>query len=202
MVADAGPRLRVFAGVRVGRVLTAGARVAGVDTSVGLLAAPAVVLAAGAASTALARSAGVDLPLCNRAVGYCVFDVRADPGDLPTVVDLTTGMWLRRWHNGTAVLAGVTSRRRAVSSTVDFEVPVAERNRVREIARLRYPPLADAPFVEGVAAYDAMAPGEGAITAWPDPVGLVTATGWNGGGFKIAPAVGERVARLVCELIT
>lgn len=52
----------------------------------------------------------------------------------------------------------------------------------------------------GVAAYDAMSPqGPASVGVPPEVDGLVTATGWNGGGFKLAPAVGERAAGLLLE---
>jgi glycine/D-amino acid oxidase-like deaminating enzyme len=68
--------------------------------------------------------------------------------------------------------------------------------------RHRCPSLTQARAVGGVTAYDAMAVGgDGVVTAWPQPRGLITAAGWNGGGFKIAPAVGDRVADLIRKVI-
>jgi glycine/D-amino acid oxidase-like deaminating enzyme len=203
MLHDAGPGVTVLP-ARATELVTAGDRVAGVRTTAGFVAGRAILLAAGAGSTELARTAGVALPLRNRAVSYCVFAPKtADPSRLPSVVDATTGAWLRPWHTGGAVLAGVTSLRCDVPAEVSDGVPAAERDRVRAVLRHRYPALADADVVGGVTAYDAMAAdGDGTVAVWPQAPGLVTATGWNGGGFKLAPAIGAQAASRLRELVT
>lgn len=203
MLRDAEPLVTVLAAARATEVVTVGSRVSGVHTTAGYVAGRATLLAAGVGSSALAETVGVRLPLRNRAVSYAVFQpTETRPGPLPTVVDSTTGAWLRPWHEGQAVLAGVSSREWAVASTVSDGVSIAEQSRVREVVRHRYPLLADADVIAGVTAYDAMsADGEGAITVWPRAEGLVTATGWNGGGFKLAPAIGDRAARALLELV-
>ena len=182
---------------QVTQVLTAGPRVVGVQTTFGPVPAEAVLLAAGVGSVSLARSVGVPLPLNTRSVSYCLFEP-AEPGPctrLPTVVDATTGAWLRRWGSGLTMLAGVTSAETGVPPTVQRAVPAAEQERVRDVVRYRCPFLAGARAVGGVTAHDAMViGGDGAVTAWPQPIGLITAVGWNGGGFKLAPSVGDQVA--------
>ncbi|KAB7832663.1 NAD(P)/FAD-dependent oxidoreductase [Streptomyces mobaraensis] len=183
-------------------ITTARARVTGVRTTDGFVAAGAVLLAAGVGSTALARTVGVELPLRTRSVSFCVFAPRVPvPGVLPAVLDTTTGGWLRRWDDGSAVLAGVPSRECDVPPVITQGVPDTEAKRVREVARYRCPALGDADVVGGVTAFDALAPeGEG-VTVWPEPRGLVTAVGWNGGGFKKAPAAGRYAADRIGEVI-
>ncbi|MFF2774204.1 NAD(P)/FAD-dependent oxidoreductase [Streptomyces sp. NPDC058052] len=201
MARDAGPRLRTVP-ARATRLLTDGSRATGVHTTAGPVRARAVLLAAGAASTGLAATAGVHLPLRTRAVGYCLFRVDDPVGlaALPTVVDRTTGAWLRPWGADGLVLAGVSSRETDVPEAVRRGVPPQEEERVRAVVRHRYPRLATAPLAGGVTAYDAMAPqGDGEVTARTGLAGLVTATGWNGGGFKLAPAIGEIAAARLQE---
>jgi glycine/D-amino acid oxidase-like deaminating enzyme len=202
MLRDAGPGATLLS-VRATAVATSGGAVTGLHTTQGFVRARAVLVAAGVGSSELARTAGVRLPLRSRAISYCVFAPRtAEPGPPPTVVDTTTGAWLRPWATGDAVLAGVASTEMDVPSEVLPTIAVPEQHRVRSVVRHRYSPLADADVVGGVTAYDAVSPdGSGAVTAWPEPVGLVTATGWNGGGFKIAPAVGAQAATLLREVI-
>jgi glycine/D-amino acid oxidase-like deaminating enzyme len=204
MLRDADPGVTHLSLERATGISVSGSRVSGVHTAAGPIGARAVVLAAGVGSAVLARSVGVELDLVNRSVGYCVFRP-AGPvrGTLPVVVDATTGAWTRRWDDDGAVLAGVVSARRGVPSEVRTAVPSEEERRVREVARRRDPRLADAPLIGGVTAYDAAAPrGRGEVVAWPEPHGLVTATGWNGSGFKLAPAIGERIAELVREVVS
>ncbi|MFF4188604.1 NAD(P)/FAD-dependent oxidoreductase [Streptomyces sp. NPDC001691] len=201
---DAGPELRLKR-ARATRLLTQGTRVSGVATTAGPVHAPAVLLAAGVGSTPLAATVGVDLPLRTRSVGYCLFEPsdRIDLAGLPTVVDRTTGAWLRPWGVGSLVLAGVTSQETDVPATVHPGVTAREQQRVRDVVRHRYPHLARAPGRGGTTAYDAMAPtGQGEVTVPSGPDGLVTATGWNGGGFKLAPAVGELAAARLAEAVS
>lgn len=204
MARDAAPRLRLIP-ERATRLLTGGFRVTGVHTTAGPVHTRAVLLAAGAAGAALAATAGVHLPLRTRAVSYCLYRVDDPVGlaTLPTVVDRTTGAWLRPWGADALVLAGVSSRETDVPEAVRRGVPPQEEARVRAVVRHRYPRLAAAPLAGGVTAYDAMAPkGDGEVTARTGLDGLVTATGWNGGGFKLAPAIGEIAAALLREEAT
>lgn len=203
MLRDAEPGVTVLESARAAEVVISNSRVSGIRTTEGYVSAQVVVLAAGVGSSDLARTAGVQLPLRSRAVSYCVFEPRtADRDVLPVVVDSTTGAWLRPWNSGTAVLAGVSSSECDVRPTVRAGVSIAELGRVREVVKHRYPRLADADLVGGVTAYDAVAPGEeGSVVVWPEPHGLVTATGWNGGGFKIAPAIGSYSASRIREVI-
>ena len=199
---DAGPALQLVRAKATG-VLTSAAGVCGVRTTEGTVRARAVLLAAGVGSAPLAASVGVPLALCTRSVSYCLFQLDQDSGatGLPTVADATTGAWLRRWNRGRTVLAGVVSQETGVPATVRGRVSADEQRRVREVVRHRCPGLADAPAVGGLAAYDAMVVGgQGAVTDWPSPGGLVTAVGWNGNGFKLAPAVGELAADRLYEM--
>jgi glycine/D-amino acid oxidase-like deaminating enzyme len=200
MLRDAGAGATVLA-TRATEVLTANSRVSGVRTTAGCISAGVVLLAAGVGSSNLAQTVGVRLPLRNRAVGYCLFRPRTVDHGLPTLVDSTTGAWLRRWNHNT-VLAGVPSSECGVPSSVTEGVSPAEQKRVRRVVEHRYPGLVGSDVVGGIMAYDAFVPnGEGTVTAWPEPQGLVTATGWNGGGFKLAPAIGMCAASLIREVI-
>ncbi|GAA3625650.1 NAD(P)/FAD-dependent oxidoreductase [Streptomyces chitinivorans] len=197
---DAGDRLSLRTARATG-LLYSSSRVLGLHTSTGPVHADAVLLAAGVGSTALAASAGVHLPLSTRAIGYCLLRTEV-PADLPTVVDRTTGAWLRRWDADGTVLAGVACARTGVPATVRAGVTAAEEHRVRTVVRHRCPRLAHARATGGVTAYDTLATdGPGTVTVWPRPRGLVTAVGWNGGGFKLAPAVGRHAAARILEVL-
>ncbi|PJN29571.1 FAD-binding oxidoreductase [Kitasatospora sp. CB02891] len=194
---DAGSTLRLLTARATALLTRPLSRIRGVRTTSGPVYADAVLLAAGVESEPLAASVGVRLPMRTRAVGYCLFRCEDTAGlaNLPTVVDGSTGAWLRRWDTDGVVLAGVSSTRTGVPATVRQTVPAAEEQRVRGVVRHRCPQLSGARAVGGVAAYDALTPdGPGAVTSWPRPRGLVTAVGWNGGGFKLAPAVGRHAA--------
>lgn len=197
---DAGDKLHLRTARATG-LLHSSSHIRGLQTSTGPVRADVVLLAAGVGSTALAASVGVHLPLRAKAVSYCLFRSES-PVDLPTVIDLTTGAWLRQWDAPDTVLAGVASTRTGVPTVVKRKVPVAEEQRIRAVVQHRFPQLAHARAVGGVTAYDALATdGPGSVTAWPHPRGLVTAVGWNGGGFKLAPAVGRHAAAKLLEVL-
>ncbi|MFI5808783.1 NAD(P)/FAD-dependent oxidoreductase [Streptomyces sp. NPDC051561] len=201
---DAGSALRVRR-ARARSLLLSCKGIVGVDTSTGTVLAEAVLLAAGVGSAALAKAVGIHLPLRTRSVSYGLFRVEdhTDISQLPTVVDRTTGAWLRRWDERGTVLAGVFSPVTDVPETVTHGVPVHEEQRIRSALRDRYPHLAKASVVGGVTAYDAMAAtGGGEVTQWQNPRGLVSATGWNGSGFKLAPAIGRFTASRIVEVLT
>jgi len=203
MLRDAGPGATVLEGVSATAVITSGTGVAGVRTPEGDVAARAVLLAAGTASSRLAETAGVHIPLRTRAIGYCLLEPAGGPPEgMPAFVDTTTGAWTRRWGSGSTVLAGVASTVCDVPPVVSEGAPPAEQERVRRVVEQRWPGLAGARVVGGVAAYDAFPPdGNGSVIVWSEPQGLVTATGWNGGGFKIAPAVGNHAAAWIEEVL-
>jgi glycine/D-amino acid oxidase-like deaminating enzyme len=84
-------------GVRVERLLTHGERISGVRTTVGDIPAATVVLAAGAASAALARTIGLEIPVIPQPIGMAF----SFPGDrtasapVPATIDDTIGNYLR-----------------------------------------------------------------------------------------------------------
>lgn len=201
MLAEATPATTILPRTRAVELLTAGDRIAGVRTADGVtVKAPTVLLAAGLASAELAAQVGVRLPLANRRIGYCLFQARGvDLRALPTVVDTRSGGWLRPWDRHT-VLAGTRSSDDG-ADTISHSVSAAEVDRVRSSWSYYYPELAVARVVGGVTGYDAFSEFPGAVQAWPDPQGLVTAVGWNGSGFKLAPALGDYAASLMDGLI-
>jgi glycine/D-amino acid oxidase-like deaminating enzyme len=136
-------------------------------------------------------------PARTRRINYTIMD--AGGHRLPTVIDLTTGLWLR--PDGTdGILAGVP--------VDDWDVPVAAGRdlepstlqRIRTGAGQRFPFLAAAPVLTSRFGTDLYLPGGPVL----GPLGdrrTVVAAGWSGGGFKTAPAAGERVAEAALDLL-
>lgn len=143
-----------------------------------------VVLAAGVASAGIAASAGVELPLVARRVGWAVADTSGVAGAdrLPMVIDDIAGMYFRPAGPG----------RTLFRLPLDAADPVAEA-RARLAPRL--PWLAGVPVPHTAAAAEAYTPdGRALIGRLAAHPGLYLATGGNGGGFKTAPAIGRLVA--------
>jgi glycine/D-amino acid oxidase-like deaminating enzyme len=196
----------VLTGRRVQRVAVRAGRVEGVATAAGPLAAERVVLAAGAWSAPLARSAGLALPVeprkgqlvrLERRPGFLrhkVIDGRymsavADPGPglaVSTVIETTLD-----GH----VLVGSSRERRGFDVSVDRAVSERLLERAAELV----------PAVESLALDSAWAglrpwlPG-GLPAIGPSAAadGLWVATGHEGAGVAHGPITGRLVAQAIC----
>jgi glycine/D-amino acid oxidase-like deaminating enzyme len=193
----------VRAGLRaaVGRTVTGvrveAGRVKAVETDDGPIETSTVVLAAGGWGGALARSAGLALPIGLRRVQ--VAHVR-QPGGLPqatvTFSDMASNLVFRPDRAGIALVVAyqppeLLKERDACLNRVDSGYEASIRAALRE----RLPAYADAVWLGGFAgAYD-FTPDWNPLLGWaPGVRGLYLALGWSGHGFKLAPSVGEVVA--------
>ncbi|WP_305787952.1 NAD(P)/FAD-dependent oxidoreductase [Symbioplanes lichenis] len=173
-----------------------GSAVAGVRSATGEIHAGQVVVANGTGAAPLLAGAAVPHALVARTVGWCLVDTAAaprEPGALPVTIDDGAGTYFRPDGSGRllvrAVLDGATVAPGV--DTVPREVVAASLGR----AVRRVPALRDAPLVTTRVEREAYTPDErpmiGPVAQAP---GLYVATGFSGGGFKAAPAVGEFVA--------
>ena len=174
----------------ISRIVRNGSRVTGVEAAGAILHAERVVLAAGAWSAQLARTAGVDLPLTS---------TRATLGTAyyPPAIEPAVAIFDEVYDCGFAPRAG--GHWAAVSvRDADFLAPVdpdrchqpdleAARTGLRLVAR-RIPALKDAALGSRWAAADGTTPdGRPIIGEHPDVAGLFIHAGGNFKGFKMAP---------------
>ena len=187
----------------VTRILTAGDRVTGIETSRGTFEAPVVVCAANTWSPALLATAGVRLDLWYRRTQVAFYDrPRAFPTHQLVLIDTTLGMYTRP-EGSEAVLGGMTDQTGPNPSDpdgydedVDPTYPTVTRER---LAR-RQPALADASFARGQAGLYDMSPDTRAVLdRAPNVDGLYLAAGFSGTGFKKSPAVGACIAELILQ---
>ncbi|MGV9680346.1 NAD(P)/FAD-dependent oxidoreductase [Nocardia sp. NPDC003482] len=180
---------------RADHLVTDRGRVRGVVTSAGrAIAAPRVLVAAGIGSTRLAATAGVDFPLRTRRIGYCLLRIGRDrTRGLPTIIDRVGGTWVRPCRDPDLVLVGRRQEVFGVPAEIRHDISDADVHEIRRTIAQLLPAAADAPLAGGVTAYDVArpAPGDPRVRHCPDPRGLTIAAGWNGGGFKAAPAIAE-----------
>jgi glycine/D-amino acid oxidase-like deaminating enzyme len=163
--------------------------------------APVVVNAAGLWSPAVARLAGVELPIV---VGrHPVFVVERDPAfgaPHPVYLDLAGGSYVRPESGGLTLTGSLTDDETAHPMDPELlggDVGLAEATGTLERTSRALPGLAEARFRRGWA---------GAFDITPDwmpildesPVrGFWIAAGMSGHGFKLAPAIGEMMAALI-----
>lgn len=185
-------------GVRVAGLASAPSGTWQLQTNISTLEADSVVVAAGAASAELAASAGVMLSLTPRRIGLAVLGGRAVSGsELPVCIDDVTGTYfVPRTDGSTAV--GVRARPECQQIIPAQPLTAAEISEALSRGARRVPGFADGTVIGTQAACDGYTPdGRPLLGPVPGLPGLHLACGFSGGGFKVAPAVGEQVAQSV-----
>jgi sarcosine oxidase subunit beta len=192
----AGAELRT--GVEVHAILTAGARVTGIETSEGPVTTGIVVNAAGPWAGLLAETCGVVLPL--EPVPRNVVVTGPFPGapDRKTlVVDADTSFYFHREGAGVLMGMGSPNERASFDTSVD-EALVA--NELVPTALRVFPPLERAGIARMWSGLYEMTPDRHPIIG---PVtgskGLYLACGFSGHGFQHAPIVGKLLAEMIVE---
>lgn len=174
-------------------------RVAGVRVGTARVAAPAVVVAAGADAGALLAAAGVRVPL-NPALRRIWFTrpIPALPRDLPLVLDLDRPFYFRPEAGGALLsLAEVEEGGRPeVVATDGAALP----DRLVERAVNRCPLLGEARLLRGWSGLRTLTPDERPIVgAAPGVAGLWLAVGFGGHGITHAPSLGRALAEAIVE---
>ena len=187
-------------------LLRDGARIAGVRTAAGDIAAGAVVGAIGPWTGALARWAGVELPL--EVSRHVVLTFRAAAPyerTLPVIKDLATDnkMYFRPASGG-VVLVGTgdhgdpLDEPDAMDETVGLEVAAHQGVQLAH----RMPSFAGAELTASwTGPYDITPDWNPVLGPVPGVDGLYVAYGFSGHGFKLAPAVGRVLAQSVLGLV-
>jgi len=185
---------KVLTGRGATGIETDGATVAGVLTEAGTIETSTVVLAAGVWSPALARTAGVDLPVepVFREV-VTTAPVAELPESIPLTVDFTTGFYFHR--EGPGLLIGMADR----NQQPGFDAPTDPDwlMHVTEVAARRAPAFLEMGIAHGWKGYYEVSPDyNGLVGEAPGVERLLYATGFSGHGFMQAPAIGEIVRDL------
>jgi sarcosine oxidase subunit beta len=166
-----------------------------VVTTDGAIEAGVVVCAAGVWSPALARTAGVALPV--EPIYREVVTTGPAPGlpeRIPLTVDFTTGFYFHR--EGPGLLIGMADR----DQQPGFDAPTdpAWLEHVTEVAARRAPSFLELGVAHGWKGYYEVTPDHnGLVGEVADVRRFLYATGFSGHGFMQSPAVGEIVRDLV-----
>ncbi|MFM7718657.1 MAG: NAD(P)/FAD-dependent oxidoreductase [Actinomycetota bacterium] len=190
----AGAEIRT--GVEVTAVRAAGGRVRGVDTAAGPIDAPVVVDAAGPWAAALARTAGVEIPV--EPVPRNVVVTSAFPG-VPArrtlVIDAATSFYFHR--EGPGVLMGMGDPDERTSFDVAPDRAFIEGPLLETALRV-FPPIERAGIARTWAGLYEMTPDRHPIIGEvPGVAGFLLANGFSGHGFQHAPVVGKLLAEIV-----
>ena len=176
-------------------VVTVDGAIQGVATEAGSIETGVVVCAAGAWSSAVARSAGVDLPVVPvlREVGF-TGPTEGLPDRIPLTIDFSTGFYFHR--EGPGILFGMADREQPPG--LDTPTDPAWLERVLAVAERRAPALLDLGIAGGwKGAYEVTPDANALVGETLDVHRFLYATGFSGHGFLQGPAIGEIVRDLV-----
>jgi sarcosine oxidase subunit beta len=171
--------------------------VAGVETSRGFISSKFVVNAAGAWGGAIAKMAGIDLPVLPfRRQVFITKSFDAIPPPVPMIIDQDTQFYIRGYPPG--ILMGMTDLDEPSSFNTHVDREFLER--VTEIALEIVPVMGQAEILRGWGGLYAMTPDENPIIGEiPGIKGFFCATGFSGHGFQHGPAVGRILSELILD---
>jgi len=186
--------------VTVRRLVEVGDRVTGVETDAGLITAATVVVAAGVWTNTVTASVGLRFPyeITNHKVVQFRFDDAYSSDRYPVVRDLP-GVCYNRPQNG-GMLFGDSDKGDAVSDPDVLDESLARDGAGRFLHNFEtcFQGFADARIASHWAGrYDVSPDSNPLIGSIPGKDGLIAVCGLSGGGFKLAPCIGQMVAEQI-----
>jgi sarcosine oxidase subunit beta len=187
-------------GVAVTGLLRQGARVTGVETTRGPIAAGLVVSAQNMWSRELARWIGIDVPLTPMRHAVMTFEGATHyTSRMPVVMDwcVPGGIYFR-CYGGRQVMVGDTAdgETLAAPDNEQAEVPLDHVADIGEKLGRRLPAFAEAGLAASwTGVYDVTPDWNPVLGPLPGCEGLHVAFGFSGHGFKLSPMVGRIVAQ-------
>src|SRR5512139_898600 len=191
---------RLVQGEAVTGIMVEGGKVAGVETTGGVYAAPVVVNAAGAWAGQINQMVGLDLPI-NTWRHDTMFVARPTEMGLshPTVIDFPKEMYFR--PEGGLTLVGLEDGN-PLGESPDGDTAHAKPGFVeRAIDRLclRMPAVENGRLHSAHGGYDGITPDQHPLLGAAGPDGFYLDCGHSGTGFKTAPAVGLCLTELMLD---
>jgi sarcosine oxidase subunit beta len=190
---------RIQTNTTVSGIRTHNGRVIGVDTTVGPIDAPVVVLAGGAWADRLLLPVGVDLGLTPNRLQVVIFrwPIAFQRGHM-TFIDTINHTWFRpESGNGTLIGAEWIASDDSPDNYRETADPSAVASaRARLVAR--FPAMTEAPMRGGWSGMVMMSPdGRPIIDQIPELPGLFVVAGDSGTSFKTSPAIGKSLAEWI-----
>jgi glycine/D-amino acid oxidase-like deaminating enzyme len=194
--------VRIQEDTEVLAITTRDTRVTGVRTSRGDISAPVVVNAAGTWGDRVGRMVGVDLPItvCRHKINFFARPSGATHPH-PLVYDFVRNIYTRPETGGLTLVGPLESE---VADRVDPDryqegVTFEETADAMERAVHRFPVMGSGAVARGYAGCFDVSPDWHPILDQTPVGGFYVAVGFSGHGFKLSPAVGALMARLIVE---
>ena len=184
-------------GTEATSLTTDGSGIAAVQTAAGSIATRQVVLAAGAWSVPIARTAGIELPIEALRVQIGIFQHGVEPSrPVRAYVDNAAGIFCRPWGPGRTMvgLGGGDQHDPVDPDRFEQRSDLPYPDAARAAAVRRFPAFSQAAYLHGHAGIYDMSPDGHPIIGNSGLEGLMIVAGFSGAGFKKGPAVGIAVA--------
>jgi sarcosine oxidase subunit beta len=195
--------VRILEQTEVLGIMTSGGRVTGVRTSQGDIETPTIVNAAGIWGDRIARMVGVDVPItvCRHKINFFTRPAHA-AAPHPLVYDFVKNIYTRPETGGLTLVGPLDSDE--INDRVDPDrynegVTFEETADAMERAAHRFPVMDGGHVAKGYAGCFDVTPDWHPIIDLSPVAGFYLAVGFSGHGFKLSPAVGDMVARLVVD---
>lgn len=166
-----------------------GGRVAGVETTLGFVAAPLVCLAVAGHSSVLARRAGIDLPITSQALQAMVTEP-VKPLLRTVLTSPQIHVYLSQTDRGEVVIGGGTDL--FCSYAQRGGLPAFEANAAAAVEL--FPCLSRLRVMRQWAGIVDITPDTSPVMGLTPVEGLFVSAGWGTGGYKAIPASGETMA--------
>lgn len=194
---------RILEQIEVLGILTARGRVTGVRTSGGEIQTPVVVNAAGIWGDRVGRMAGLEIPItvCRHKISFFARPPHA-AGPHPLVYDFVKNIYTRPETGGLTLVGPLDAEE--VNDRVDPDrynegVTFEETADAMERAAHRFPVMEQGEVARGYAGCFDVTPDWHPVLDHSPVGGFYIAVGFSGHGFKLSPAVGAMMARLVID---
>lgn len=174
--------------------------VTGVRTRTRSYRARRVIVAAGAWTRPLVSRLGWDTSVFPAAIQLAQFRARKAPETFPALYDATTGTFARPAGARATLVGGPAQGGCTAGEEGGLSFDRADAERARGMAARRLGWLAGAELSGGLRFLDSFTTNRrGVLGSSPEIGGLVVASGFSGMGFRMAPAIGRRVAEMVSD---
>lgn len=186
-------------GVAFERLVTEAGTIRGIRTNLGEVSAARVVMCAGAWMEELTRTESLDVPdaVFSKAVQLDTFAGTHAVAERFAFADSVDGLYGRVTGCGTAYI-GSSVPELHIDPSISLAPGHSQMSATRELGKRRFPWLGGARPIGGLRRFDAYTDsGRGVIGASGRLRGLFWATGFSGGGFKLAPSVARRLGDIV-----
>jgi sarcosine oxidase subunit beta len=188
---------QLITGVAATGLRVANGRIAGVETSEGEIATPAVVNAAGPWAAEVAALANVDLPVVPvRRQIVVTTPLPGVPVSFPFVIDFSRSLYFHREGQGILTGQSNTDEKPGFDQSVDH----AWTEQHLEQAMMRFPLLQRAGLLrEWAGLYEVTPDAHPVIDALLEPEGFYLVAGFSGHGFMHGPIAGQLITEMIID---